>query len=195
MQTTKTIGLILAGGRSRRMQNQDKALQLLQGKSLLAHAITSLRPQVDGLMLNSNAPKEVFAPYGLDVLPDHLPGFLGPLAGIHAGLVKMPHNFVATVAVDLPFLPLDLVAQLRAGLGEKPCAYASHGGQHVLALLWRPGMAVSVEEYLECGGRSLKEFLSEYGRPVHFDKPQHRGLFCNINTPQDLAHAEEDRKL
>lgn len=195
MQTIKTIGLILAGGRSQRMQGQDKALQLLHGEPLLVHAIRRLRSQVGEVLLNSNAPAESFAAYGLSVVPDCLPGFLGPLAGIHAGLLRAPDSYLVTVAVDLPFLPPDLVIRLCAGLETNGCAYASNGEQHALALLWRPGMAVSVQKYLEGGRRSLKEFLADHGAAVYFDRPQDRSLFYNINTPEDLARAERHGEL
>lgn len=193
--SSKTIGLILAGGRSQRMQGQDKALQLLHGSPLLVHSMKTLGPQVDGLMLNSNAPAECFAGYGLEVLPDRLSGFLGPLAGIHAGLVRVPDSFLVTVAVDLPFLPRDLVVRLHAGVTEKACVYASQDGRHVLALLWRPGMAAHVEEYLMHGGRSLKEFLADHGQPMPFEKPQDRGLFSNLNTPEELARANRGGQM
>jgi len=191
----RTVGLILAGGRSRRMQGRDKALLTVQGETLLAHVIRRLHPQVDALVLNSNAAPDTFAAYGLPVIPDRLPGFLGPLAGIHAGLAQYPQEHLVTVAVDLPFLPPDLVTRLRAGLGKKSCAYASDGKRHALALLWRPGMAANVEDYLQRGGRSLNDFLGTHGQPVHFDQPQDRGLFCNLNTPEDLARAERDVEL
>jgi molybdopterin-guanine dinucleotide biosynthesis protein A len=190
-----TIGLILAGGRSRRMQGQDKTLLAVQGETLLAHVIRRLRPQVDALALNSNVAPDTFAAYGLPVIPDRLPGFLGPLAGIHAGLMQYPEDYLVTAAVDLPFLPPDLVTRLRAGLESKSCAYASDGERHALALLWRPGTAASVEDYLQRGGRSLKSFLAVHGQPVLFDQPRDRGLFCNINTPEDLARAELDVEL
>lgn len=174
------------------MQGQDKALLTVRGETLLAHAIRRLLPQVDSLALNSNATPDTFAAYGLPVIPDCLPGFLGPLAGIHAGLMQYPQDSLVTVAVDLPFLPLDLVSRLRAELGTKPCVYASDGEQHALALLWRPDMAANVEEYLQRGGRSLRDFLAVHGQAVHFNQPQDRGLFCNLNTPEDLARAERD---
>jgi len=188
----RTIGLILAGGRSRRMQGRDKALLAVHGETLLAHAIRRLRPQVDALALNSNAAPDSLAAYGLPVIPDLLPGFLGPLAGIHAGLMQYPEDYLVTVAVDLPFLPPDLVTRLRSGLESKSCAYASDAERHALALLWRPGTAALVEDYLQRGERSLKDFLAVHGQPVRFDRPQDRGLFCNINTPEDLARAEQD---
>ena len=177
------------------MQGADKALLTLQGKTLLAHAVRRLGPQVDALALNSNAAPEAFAGYGLPVIPDHLPGFLGPLAGIHAGLLRYPHDYLVTTAVDLPLLPPDLVARLHAGLGTKSCAYVSDGVRHALALLWRPGMAANVQDYLQRGGRSLKDYLSTHGQPVRFERPQDRGLFCNLNTPEDLARAEQDTEL
>lgn len=191
----RTIGLILAGGRSRRMQGRDKALLAVHGETLLAHAIRRLRPQVDALALNSNAAPNSLAEYGLPVIPDLLPGFLGPLAGIHAGLMQYPEDYLVTVAVDLPFLPPDLVTRLRSGLESKSCANASDAERHALVLLWRPGTAASVEDYLQRGGRSLKDYIAVHGQPVRFDRPQDRGLFCNINTPEDLARAERDVEL
>ena len=195
MPITHTVGLILAGGRSRRMLGQDKTLLALQGETLLSRVIRCLRPQVDALALNSNAAPDAFAGYGLPVVPDHLPGFLGPLAGIHAGLLQYPKNYLVTVAVDLPFLPPDLVTRLRSGLDTKTCAYAGDTERHALALLWRPGSATSVQDYLQRGGRSLKDYLAVHGQPVRFDRPQDRGLFYNINTPEDLARAEREVEL
>lgn len=189
------IGLILGGGRSRRMHGQDKALLIMRGETLLAHVMRRLAPQVDALTFSSNSAPGNFTTYGLAVIPDRLPGYLGPLAGIHAGLVQYPQANLVTVAVDLPFLPPDLVARLHAGLGTKSCAYVSDGERHALALLWRPGMAATVEDYLQRGGRSLKDFLAAHGQPVRFDEPRDRGLFCNLNTPEDLARAEQNTHL
>ena len=177
------------------MHGRDKALLVMHGQTLLAHVMHRLIPQVDALALNSNATTETFSSYGLPVISDRLAGFLGPLAGIHAGLVQYPYDHVLTVAVDLPFFPIDLATRLHAGLGTKTCSYVSDGERHALAILWRPGMAASVQEYLESGKRNLKEFLAEHGQAVRFDQPRDRGLFCNINTPEDLARAEKDQEL
>jgi molybdopterin-guanine dinucleotide biosynthesis protein A len=192
MASAPTGGLILAGGRSSRMGGRDKALLTLAGKTLLTHAVSRLAPQVDFVAVNSSAPPEALAEYGLPVLVDRIPGHVGPLAGIHAGLSSWPAARLATVAVDLPFLPPDWVARLEAQLGDRLCTYASDGHRHALALLWAPGGAATVERYLERGGRSLHEFLNDHGAPVLFDRPGDRGLFLNINTPEDLARAERE---
>jgi molybdopterin-guanine dinucleotide biosynthesis protein A len=185
-----TRGLILAGGRATRMGGRDKALIVLRGEPLLTHVIRHLQPQVDALALSSNAPAANFTAFGLPVLADELTGFQGPLAGIHAGLVHYPQDFVVAVAVDIPLLPADLVARLRAGLGSADCAYASDGAHHALALLLRPGLADVLRAQLERGTRSIKDFLAAHGTAVVFDRPQDRGLFLNLNTPEALAKVE-----
>jgi len=195
MSDAKLTGLVLAGGRSTRMGGQDKAWVTLAGMPLLAHAVTRLSPQVDRLAINSNNHAEQFAAFGLPVLPDEIPGFAGPLAGIHSGLQHYPNDWLIAVAVDLPGIPDDLVTSLRAGIGEKLCAYASDGRRHALAILFRPGAAGAVRAYLDSGGRRVGEFLAAQGSAVAFNRPQDRNLFVNLNTPEELRQAERERSI
>jgi len=173
------------------MGGRDKAFLALAGRPLIAHAVSRLRPQVDALVINSNGDPARFAEYRLPVIADILSGHQGPLAGIHAGLTYDPQAYLVAVAVDIPFLPADLVARLRANLGTARCAYASNGRHHALALLWAPGALTLLEEYLASGERSIKKFLAEHGAAVLFDRPGDADLFHNLNTPEDLARAEQ----
>src|SRR5579884_3152677 len=116
----KLVGLLLAGGQSRRMGGGDKALRELGGVPLLAHVIERLRPQVDALVLNANGDPARFAAFGLPVVADSVADFAGPLAGVLAGLDwTAAHRpdcpFVVSVATDAPFLPRDLVRRLEIG--------------------------------------------------------------------------------
>jgi molybdopterin-guanine dinucleotide biosynthesis protein A len=188
---SKTIGVVLAGGRSSRMQGNDKAFIVLAGRTLLARAIAALTPQVDALAINSNATGEHLDAFGLPLIPDLITGHQGPLAGMHAGLSAYPDDYVLTVAVDLPLLPHDLARHLKAGLQHRRCAYAACGTQHALALLWAPGMAREVEAFLQRGGRSLKEWLRDNGAAVDFASSHGSDLLLNINTPEDLRTAEQ----
>ena len=140
----KIVGLLLAGGQSRRMGGGDKALRLLGGITLLERAIGRLRPQVDTLVLNANGDPGRFAKFGLPVVPDSAPDFAGPLAGVLAGLdwaasQRPDCPYVVSVATDAPFLPVDLVARLAEGLDEAhsdlACA-ASGGRSHPVFGLW-----------------------------------------------------------
>ena len=75
-------GVLLAGGRARRMGGGDKCLRPLAGRPLLAHVIERAAPQVSRLLLNANADPARFAEFGLEVAADEIDGFQGPLAGI-----------------------------------------------------------------------------------------------------------------
>lgn len=174
------------------MAGRDKALLTLGGSSLLARAIAQLAPQTRLLVLNTNSQPRQFAEFRLPIVSDRLPGHPGPLAGIHAGLSLYPGDWLLTVAVDVAAIPGDLAQRLRHGLGQAICAYAVDGDQHALAILWRPGSAPTVDDYLNAGQRAVRSFLARHGAAVRFDRPPDRGLFLNINTPDDLARAERE---
>jgi molybdopterin-guanine dinucleotide biosynthesis protein A len=183
------VGLILAGGLATRLHGRDKALLEIGGRSLLEHAVERLGPQVDELVLSSNAPAEARAAYNLPVIADVHGGFRGPLAGIHAGLLAYPAHCLLTVAVDLPFLPADLKARLEQALRPDRCAYASVAGRHVLAVLWPPGMAALLEAALQQQRHSLRELLTAHGVAVEFAPDDDADLGVNINTPEDIVRA------
>ncbi len=189
MNAPLTIGLVLAGGRSQRM-GTDKAFAPLTGQPLLAHVIGRLAPQVDRLVISSNAPPANYATFGTPVLPDILDGFGGPLAGVHAALARFPEAVVVSVAVDLPLLPRDLVARLKADWDGGRCRYAVCGGRHALAILWPPGCADALWNYLVEGQRGVSGWLERHGEAVIVPPDDHADLRLNINTPADLAHAE-----
>lgn len=100
------FGLILAGGRGRRMGGRDKALLKLGGQTLLDRVAARLAPQVAGLAVSSNSDPALLP--GLKVLPDETPDLAGPLAGVLSGLCEARRrgfDGLVSVAVDTPFSP------------------------------------------------------------------------------------------
>src|SRR5256885_467984 len=137
-------GVILAGGLSRRMGGGDKGLLELAGRPMLAHVVCRLRPQVGAVVINANGDPARFAPLGLPVVPDTIGGFVGPLAGVLAGMrwsaVNSPDaRWIVTAAGDAPLLPSDLVARLLQAVEGRPGAIAlgqAHGEPHPVIGLW-----------------------------------------------------------
>ena len=83
----RPLGVILAGGLARRMGGGDKSLLSLGASSrVLDQVIARLGAQVDQMVLNANGDPARFDEFGLPVVADSLDGFLGPLAGVLAGL-------------------------------------------------------------------------------------------------------------
>lgn len=186
-----TVGVILAGGRSSRM-GADKTLIEIRGVPLLDRAVARLSPQVDALAINSNVS---IADQLLPVLPDATGAFDGPLAGVLSGL-KWARSLgaaqLATVAVDTPFFPLDLVRHLGKNQTSAIALARSDGRNHPVFALWPIATLDPLEAFLEMGEtRRVMTFLESYGyESVDFPHEPFDPFF-NINTPQDLAAAVE----
>ena len=205
----RITGLLLAGGQSRRMAQAfegksqgDKGLLDLAGKPMLARVIERLAPQADAMVINANGDPARFAPFGLPVVPDTIEGFVGPLAGILAGLRWSAANapgaeYVASVSTDAPFLPIDLVVRLQQGLaaGSGKIALASSGGElHPVIGLWPVALADDLEEALKQGLRKVLHWTDGHGTvPVEFPFIEMKGRqidpFFNANTPEELDEA------
>ena len=112
------LGIILAGGKSRRFGDGDKFFQKLNGETLLSRVIEQISTQVDMLIINSNSERNKFREYPYDIIPDTIPGYAGPLAGILTGMEwaseHLPeYKWVVTFAADAPFVPLDCVDKMH----------------------------------------------------------------------------------
>lgn len=186
-------GIILAGGKSRRMGGVDKGLMDFLGKPMVAHVLQRLAPQVDEVLINANREAERYAALGPPVVQDDIAGFAGPLAGLHKGMRVAAHPYVLTVPCDSPLLPMNLVQRLMQGLIERDAdlAVAKTGAQaHPVFCLCRKSLLPDLEQFLNDGGRKIDAW---YGRlnvaEVAFDdNPQ---AFANINTPGELLGLEQ----
>lgn len=197
-------GLILAGGLSRRMGGGDKSLKPLGGRPLLAHVVERLAPQVDTLVLNANGDPARFDAFGLPVVADTVADFAGPLAGVLAGLrwarVHAPKaRWIASVAADTPFFPLDLVARLHAaasGSDPRIALAASADGIQPVFGLWPIALANDLEQALMAGTRKILAWTDTHDPAVVTFPPariRDRTIdpFFNANRPEDLAMAED----
>ena len=114
----KIVGVILAGGLSRRMGGNEKSLLQLAGKEPISWVADAMSPQVSQLAINANGDPARFDFVGLPVIADTVEGFVGPLAGVLAGM-RWAKNIdgvthLASAAADTPFLPKNLVRNLKA---------------------------------------------------------------------------------
>ena len=74
----------------------DKGLQTLRGRPMAAWVLERLAPQVAEIVINANQNLEAYAALGHRVVSDEVGGFAGPLAGLHAGLAAVSHEFAVT---------------------------------------------------------------------------------------------------
>lgn len=185
-------GVILAGGRGRRVGGADKGLLPLRGRPLIEYVLAALRPQVGELLISANRNLERYAAYGCRVLADDLPDYPGPLAGMLRALRATHTPYLLSVPCDVPALPADLAARLGEALVRERsrAAVAVCGGQRqpVFALLHRD-LAGDLQTYLEGGGREVGAWWIRQSA-ASADFSDHAHAFENMNTPDDLRRAE-----
>ena len=187
-------GVILAGGMGRRMGGIDKGLQPLRGRPMVAWVAERLIVQVDELLINANRHPDRYAELGYRVVPDLIPDYAGPLAGLHAALSAASHPLVITAPCDSPFLPTDLVTRLHAGMqaADAELAVARTGEQtHPVFCLCRRELLPKLNDYLAGGDRKFALWLARLKTiEVNFD--DQAAAFENINTADELSRFERD---
>ena len=186
--STRLLGVILAGGSSRRMGGQDKFLLPLAGKSILDHIIERLRPQVDELILNANS-EHILT--DIKVIPD-LYEPVGPMAGLYTALSYAKDNGfekVVTVASDTPFIPDDFSKRLLEKAQNKIVVAKSNDRIHPVLALWDVSLLDELTEALNDDQRKMMSWISrfEVAEVCWNNSPD---PFFNINTPEDLKEAE-----
>lgn len=202
-KSSDVVGVLLAGGRARRMGGGDKCLKRMAGRPLLDHVIERARPQVSRLIINAGGDAARFDAYGLPVVADVVDGFAGPLAGILTGMEwarkETPDiSWVVSFATDAPFLPETLVSRLMSetvsAAADVSCAM-SGGRTHPVFGLWPVTMADDLRHALVEEDMHKIDAYTARHKMIHVDFPaQPFDPFFNVNTPEDLAKAERMAK-
>lgn len=187
----RVTGVILAGGRGKRMGSVDKGLQPFNGKPLALHGIERIVPQVKTLIINANRNGETYRSFGFPVFPDDPLDYSGPLAGFLTGLRHCETPFLVTLPCDTPFVSTGLVEKLATALEKEQAELAIASvringicrTQPVFSLM-KQSVRPHLESFLEKGGRKIDDWYSTLKVvEVCFDDPH---AFENINTPDDL---------
>ena len=206
-------GIVLAGGRSRRMGGRDKGWIELSGRSLLRWVLDALETVTDGqvLVARDAVQRERLEGLGLPVVVDRFEA-RGPLTGIQAGLDASPTDLALVVACDMPLVRPALLELLLAaigplhaavpyiGEGEPPSrlvgATARDAGLQPLLAAYRRSCLPPLERLLRGGPLPTTALISVLkARVVAPDAwreadPDGRS-FLNVNTAEDLVQAAQ----
>jgi len=185
----KPIGLILAGGRSRRFAGNDKAWLQWQGHSLIQHVINNLRPQVKEIIISANQDLERYSALGYPVIPDKTSGYTGPLMGIYTAMEYLvaQHSTenenlqLVTMPCDMPRLPGNLINQLTDNHPQEKLRVV-HDGERLQPLLcviplhWKSHL----KQYIESGQHRVDKWITSTN-PILVDFSAQHDNFQNIN--------------
>jgi molybdenum cofactor guanylyltransferase len=191
--------IILAGGQSLRMGGGQKALMPLGDMRVIDHVLARLRPQCSPIALSANGDPALWQGVGLELCPDSLPDYPGPLAGILEGMewaAALGANHVLSVAADTPFFPRDLFDRLCGGGDGSQIRLAStlgaEGREKIQPTfgLWPVRLRSQLRQALLKGERKVGLWAMENGATTVSFASATPPPFFNINHPDDLAQAE-----
>lgn len=207
----RAAGIVLAGGRSTRMQ-RDKSALPWGGSTLLAVVCSTLTRAVDGPVVVVRAAEQELPelPGGVEVVDDPAPD-RGPVQGLAAGLrtVAGRAEVAFAAATDLPLLHEAVVRLILLELVSHPecdVAVPELGGHpQLLAAAYRPAVADAFEAALLGDERRLRTVVSAL--PVRrlaaadlladaavADADPNLESFTNLNDPQEYARARDARR-
>ncbi|MBJ9006678.1 molybdenum cofactor guanylyltransferase MobA [Citrobacter koseri] len=184
-------GVVLAGGKARRMGGADKGLLELDGKPLWKHVADTLASQLETVVINANRHQDIYQQSGLKVIPDSLADFPGPLAGMLSVLQQEKGDWFLFCPCDTPYIPRNLVARLKAQRNNAPVVWVHDGERdHPTIALVNRSVAPFLQEYLRSGERRVMVFMRQAdGHAVDFS--DFKQAFVNVNTPEELARWQE----
>jgi molybdopterin-guanine dinucleotide biosynthesis protein A len=185
------LGVVLAGGQSRRF-GRDKAVAQLDGRRLIERVAARALPQTAALAISGRD-------YGLrlPVIPDAMASE-GPLTGVLSALRwgrACGFSAVASFSCDAPFFPPDLVARLAEKASPAfGCSFAvANGTRHPVFALWKISALGRLQEVYDTGTRSLMAAQDRIGSAavIFAAGPGPGGdMFFNINRPDDQSLAQ-----
>jgi molybdenum cofactor guanylyltransferase len=193
-KTPTVDALILAGGQGSRLGGQDKGLIQRGNATYGAHLAQILKPYCRQVVISCNRHESDYRAIADQVVSDEIPGFAGPLAGVHAAASVSSADFLLICPCDTPNLDPRYPQRMLASLSSTDGPRFAHDGdrsQQLHILLPRQAMA-TVGEYLRQGGRSVKGWLFDLN-PVRVDFSDCPQLFRNINTPDELQAWQAER--
>ncbi len=192
MATGNITGIILAGGRARRMGGQDKGLIQLGMKPMIEYVLNAIEPQVDAIIINANRNQKVYGKYGYPVVADQIGGYCGPLAGMASGLQAAKTPFIVTAPCDMPLIPDDLVHKLYSILQDEDaeiCTAHANGRLQPVFTLMKSELLSSMLDFLNSGERKIDKWFEKH-RLAIADFSEQAETFININSAEELAAIE-----
>lgn len=177
------IGVVLAGGQSRRM-GSDKAQLTLNGETMLTRTVKCLqKANATDVIVSRNDPSE----HGLrDIYANK-----GPLSGIHTAALHKPNHDLLIVPVDLPYLTHKALLQLSQNSQQHHCSSFFIEHNLPLYLVNNSDNVHALEQILlHSDDYSVGGFIRQIGAQAI--QPLNSQALLNTNHPEEWQKAQQD---
>jgi len=194
MNTKLITGIVLAGGRSRRM-GTDKSMMVLYGKSMIEYSIDALKPLCHKVVISSN--NFIYDFTGCEVWPDELPD-QAPIVGIYSCLKRSATEYNIFLSCDMPLISTLMLEYLVASSSDCDITVPVHedGFMEPLCGIYKQSSIDILKQFIDERNFRLNDCIRAASHrlvPINNQLPFYSpDLFSNINTPDDFHHLLSD---
>ena len=189
MNNSATV-VILAGGQSKRMQVQNKAIILFEGKPLIAHVIDRMKIQAKYTVINTHRNQKDYEIFHLPLIDDISDIQEGPLLGILTSLQAIKTDWIQFVPCDTPSLPSNLIEILMKVVESEKTLVAvpeTSDGLQSTCLLCHSSTLNNLQIFFNQGGRKIEDWIRQL--PFSIVPFNDESQFLNVNTQEELKKA------
>jgi len=195
MNENNILGVILAGGKSKRF-GQDKSEVKLGDKTLLEHTLHKIKSKFSKIIIVSS--RKVLKNY--TIIEDCIDGQLGPLVGVLSAMKyikknNFSYNWVATFPCDTPFFDIYIIEEFFkvSKLNDSLLYFVkSKEKRHNIFGLWSLKLIEILEkDIIQNNYRKVEKWANKVGVKIINVSYDGTDPFFNINTQEDLIEAEK----
>ena len=195
MSENNILGVVLAGGKSKRF-GEDKSKIKLEGKTLIEHTLDKIKIKFNRIIIISNS--KISNDYL--VIKDCIDGHQGPLVGVLTAMKWIKennhlYNWIATFPCDTPFFNVSLIDKFfDVSQSKDNLLYfaKSQKKRHNIFGLWSLELIETLEkDIIENKYRKVEEWANKIGAKTIDVANKETDKFFNINTKEDLVEAKK----
>ena len=195
------LGVILAGGKSRRF-GRDKTSVKLGDKTLIEHTISKIEKNFHEILIISNSERKLNNKNNIYLIKDLIEGHLGPLIGVLSAMDWIEKNnknykWIATFPSDTPFFEYNLIKKLKdhqIKSSKKLFFIKSANKRHNIFGLWSMELKETLLKDINSGFRKVEDWANKIGSEIIEINSDNDYNFLNINTKEDLEKAQKKIK-
>jgi len=195
MDHNKILGVVLAGGKSKRF-GEDKSQVKLHGKILIDYILSEIMDQFNEILVVTNNPIKFKDSSKILTTKDFEEG-LGPLGGILTAMKwikdqKKDYEWISTFPSDTPFFTNKELKIFYENIDIKKSKLffiKNKKTRHNIFGLWSLDLLKKLETDLQKGERKVEVWADTVGVETINIEYEKRDPFFNINTKEDLEKA------
>ena len=190
---TDVTVVILAGGKSERMNGADKGLLRINDEYIIKKLYSLSKKFSEKVYINANRNIYQYTKMGFTVWKDVMQGYQGPLAGMYSSLKNINTKYLLTLPCDGPLVNETYFERMLAeSMNNNIELRSAHNGERIQPVysLISKELLPSLKDFLDTGQRKIDKWFELCNLEL-VDFSDDKSIFININREEDLIEYKD----